>query len=274
MSNIFKTLFDWFATLFTAANETPKEQLTGIDRRFPEGRGFYIWRLEKCYGGDLDKIIERCKKSHITWVAVKCGDQGRQWNQFTKQMVKRFTDSGIRVWAWSYDTPTFLKEQTEVYKKVLGMGIDGVLVNAEQEWKQSNVDKVAAKYMDMLRAIIPKDKGLAHAPFALISYHQKFPYTEFGKKCDWVSPQMYWYAFGWSVSDAQDKTQTSWNRFATQKPEANKPLVMGGSSWGKTKPADCIAFEKLRKLSGDKAVLYWEFSQTDEKVFDIFTQPY
>jgi hypothetical protein len=268
--NIFKTLLDWIVQLFGQ----PEPSKPAKDLRFPEGRGFYIWRLEKCYGGDLDKIIDRCKKSHITWVAVKCGDQGRPWKQFTKEMVRKFNSAGIRVWAWSYDTPAFINEQVEVYKKALGTGIDGVLVNAEQEWKVANIDKTAAKFMDKLRAVVPKDKGLAHAPFALISYHQKFPYTEFGKRSDWVSPQMYWYAFGWSVPDAQDKVQTSWNRFAQQKPEAARPLIMGGSSWGKTKPSDCLDFEKLRKASGDKAVLYWEFSQTSEKVFDVFTQPF
>lgn len=264
--NLLTTFFNWFSSLFST-----KEV---VDRRFPTGRGFYIWRLEKCYDGDIDKIIERCKKSHITWLAIKCGDQGRLWKQLNKSVVTKFHNNGIRVWAWSYDNPSFLTEQVAVYKKALSYGVDGVLVNAEVEWKKPNVDKTAAKFMNMIREVLPEGKGLAHAPFAVISYHQSFPYTEFGKRSDWVSPQMYWYAFGWSVVDAQDRTQDSWERFGKQKPDANKPLIMGGSSWGRTKPADCIEFERLRKASGDKAVLYWEFSQTEEKVFDIMTKPF
>jgi len=227
----------------------------------------YIWVLARTEGGDLDKIIAKCKECNITWLAIKAGDQGstgwmptrRGLPQFSADIVKRLHDAGIRVFGWSYDCPRryknakgvmvdrgdILEKQAKIVKKVADAGADGFIIDAEVEWDRAeNPDTDAWAYLADIRAQgLPPDFLLADAPWASVGAHPRFPTTEFGKGVDFRCPQALWVlktdrkkVVEGPVDDMCDAYAFQWdtyeawaaNKRKPKAPEAIKPHLTGG----------------------------------------------
>lgn len=246
----------------------------------PSGRGFYIWRLPKCEGGDIARIIARCKSSGISWLAIKAGNGGIKWSQFTPELVAQLKAAGISVYGWSYDVPNTafhpdtLAKQAQVAAWVAQCGADGFLVDAEIEWeKVKDPDAQAENYVKSLRAACPAGFTIGHAPFDVIAFHQKFPYTKLGA-LDFVSPQAYWPEHCKAEEASTKRALEGFAKFAKQRPEAAKPLVPGGysikpdSGCSAATVPDMLAFERRCRAAGCRGVIFWVWDKTPTAIFD------
>ena len=248
------------------------------ERKTPTGRGFWIWNLPKCEDGDLDRIVARCKAAGITWLALKCGNDGNDWEKrFTPAIVDRLHAGGLLVYGWSYDTPNSrIANRVEVARRCAADGADGFITDCEIEWERvADPDSAAAAYMTALRAAVPDEFALAHSPFDVIKYHQRFPYTALGAGCDFVVPQAYWPEHGTSEKASTERALEQWGKYAKRHPQSAKQVLLSGYSIKPDlkhgKPAtvpDMLAFEQRCKAAGCPGVIYWVWDFTPAAVFD------
>lgn len=262
----------------------------------PSGRGFYVWQLPHCDGGDVSRIIDRCKRCGVTWLAVKAGDQGRPWAQFTASLVDQLHAAGIKVFGWSYDVPdayravkdnhvvvdpSRVRRQVEVIRSVLAAGADGFVTDSEVEWDRGvNPDREAHEYADAMVAAVPPDFTLGDAPWPIIACHPTFPFTVFGQHVQFRCPQVYWTEIGGGVGSVWARYTASWDRFAAQGHPV-RPMLPSGSVYHKVSRdeqgrvhmiractvADVATFERLAREAGCPGVLHWEYSQVPSEVW-------
>ena len=245
-------------------------------RRFPLGRGFYVWHLYDCCGGNIDALIAHCHDHAIGWLAIKwlANKVGGKWvQQFTPDVVARLKAAGIGVYGWHYDLPGQADAQADIVKAVCDADADGFISDSEIEWdKDATPDAHARAYGAAIAARgLRPDFLIAHAPFDVIAGHQNFPYTALGEFCDFVAPQMYWPEHGVSEVKSTARALIQWTSYRTKHPDACKELVPSGYSVqpdlaGGRMPtaADLVHFEQTCADAGCPAVLHWRFDGTPD----------
>ena len=219
------------------------------------GRGFWIWRLDKCENGNIDRLIAKCKLADISFVAVKCGNSGSQWKQFNKQLVDKFHSNNIKIYGWSYDIPSKINEQVKVVKSIEEMGADGYIIDAEIEWDKNQKAK-AIEYMKELRR--NTNFIIADAPWDVPQFHTGFPFAEFS--VDVRSPQAYHVAHGISVEKTLERYKKSYGcNISSQVPSA--------SVWTKCSFDDIEYFEKYIKNEGCSGYIMWAWDSCTSEVW-------
>jgi len=202
----------------------------------PSGLGMWIWQIKNCDNGNWDKIIDRCKKTGVKWLAIKCGETTRYQqfnNENAKKIVKLCHDNDIKVYVWVYSKPEVWQKEIPVLKGCIDDGADGLIINAEIEWQMAkNANQIAEQYMVELRKQVG-DVFIAHAPFPIVSYHLDFPYIGFGKYMDAVMPQSYWAEIGRPVDKIVSWTNNEWVKFNQKNPQSAKPVWPIGNTYGK-----------------------------------------
>lgn len=159
----------------------------------PIGLGMWIAYYAHADGGDPDAIVERCRKSGISWLAVKSGDSSRSrvWSTNAPRLIQKCHDAGIGVYSWNYSRPSTWLVQVGQIVASFDDGVDGHIVDAEVEWQAKSTGPDAKAFVDALRAHLGPDAFLAHAPMDYRHYHPDFPYSQFDALGS-VMPQEYW----------------------------------------------------------------------------------
>jgi len=164
-----------------------------------EGKGYYIWQLPYCDGGDPEAIAARAKAAALTHVMIKIAD-GSSWPynfdfernvDLVPPVAEALRGEGIQVWGWhyvrGYDP---INEARLAVQRMTELSLDGYIIDAEAEYKDVRKRAAATTFMKELRA------GLLSVPVALSTYryprvHPEFPYSEFLEGCDLSMPQVY-----------------------------------------------------------------------------------
>lgn len=163
------------------------------------GKGYFLWKLPYCDGGNPQAIARRATAARLTHVLIKIAD-GASWKynynrerktDYVPPVIAALRDSGVSVWGWHYvrgDDPE--AEARLAVERVLELGVDGYVINAEREYKKPGRREAAKAFMQKVRA------GLKDLPIALSSYrfpriHHAFPFSEFLEGCDYAMPQVY-----------------------------------------------------------------------------------
>ncbi|MHB1480961.1 MAG: nuclear transport factor 2 family protein [Bellilinea sp.] len=164
-----------------------------------EGKGFFIWKVRDCEGGDPAKIVAAAKASGFTNVLIKIADGQYAYNtdrksnvDFLPPVVDALKKAGISVWGWHYVygyNPA--AEAVLAVKRTTELALDGYVIDAEIEYTQPGRINAARAFMDRIR------RGLPNLPMALSSYrfpsyHPRLPWKEFLDKVDYNMPQVYW----------------------------------------------------------------------------------
>ncbi len=164
-----------------------------------QGKGFFIWKIPSCEGGSAQAIATQAQSAGLTWVALKIADGTRKMNydfaravDFIPPVMLALKAAGIQVWGWhyvyGYDP---LGEARIAIQRTQALGLDGYVIDAEGEFKQSGNYANAAKYMTELRAGLPTTPiGLSSYRFP--NYHKDFPWKHFLPGIDYNMPQVYW----------------------------------------------------------------------------------
>lgn len=220
----------------------------------PAGRGFYVWVLAKCEGGNVAAIIDRCQRCGVSWLAVKIGNTGSSWIpkfrhkvQLTRDVVDQFHAAGLKVFGWSYDlprsyrtregearfAPSILERQAEVYKKAAAIGCDGVISDSEAEWDRAVYpDLDADRFGEAIRARV-HTLAVGDAPWAYTGYHPSFPFTHFGKFVDFRCPQVYWMEISGGVRRVCETYARYWDKYESNPRHPRRPHLPSGSIYDK-----------------------------------------
>ncbi|MCL4560717.1 MAG: hypothetical protein M1281_08900, partial [Chloroflexi bacterium] len=156
-----------------------------------EGKGFFIWKIPSCEGGSADAIAAAAQASGFTHVIIKIADGTIASNydrglgvDLVPPVAQALRSRGLHVWGWHYvygSDP--LGEARIAIQRIQDLNLEGYVIDAESEYKQSGKATAANKYMNALRNSLPT------LPFALSSYrfpsyHRDLPWSVFLEKCD------------------------------------------------------------------------------------------
>ncbi|NPV57366.1 MAG: hypothetical protein HPY76_11945 [Anaerolineae bacterium] len=198
-----------------------------------KGKGFLIWQIPRCEGGDATKIAEVAKAANYTHIVIKIADGTYPYNinsTTKKDMVPAVANAlrakGIEVWGWHYiygNNPT--GEASIAAQRVKGLNLNGYVIDAEIEFQQPGMDKAATTFMSALRKSLPSTP-IALCSFRYPSYHPQFPWSAFLDKCDYNMPQVYWQ----ESHNAGAQLTRSFNEFQTLKPV--RPYIPMGPMYG------------------------------------------
>ena len=164
-----------------------------------QGKGFFIWSITRCEGGDVNAIANLAQQAQFTHLEIKIADGTSSYNinpttgaDRVPPLVEALHARGIQAWGWHYiygDDP--IGEADKAIQRVSELGLDGYAIDAEIQYNQRGMESAADAYMERLRT------GLPNTPLALCSYRfptvqPYFPFKNFLNRCDLNMPQMYW----------------------------------------------------------------------------------
>jgi hypothetical protein len=164
-----------------------------------KGKGYFMWQIPKCDGGDAARIAARAKAARLTHVLIKIAD-GATWAynydaarkiDYIPPVAAALRSAGIQVWGWHYvrgDDP--VGEARLGVQRTRALGLDGYVIDAEKEYKTVGKKVAAQRFMQELRA------GLPNLPIGLSTYrypqlHYQLPFAQFLERCDFAMPQVY-----------------------------------------------------------------------------------
>jgi hypothetical protein len=241
---------------------------------FAWNKGVWIWRIAQCLDGDIDAIIAQCKKYDISYLLIKNGDGINIWTQLSKELVRKFQDNGIKVYAWGYVYGRDPIGEANVAIQNLELGIDGYVFDTATDYQEVPDNSQAAQAMLMaIRAKHPH-AFLAYSCLAIIDLHTRFPYVTFGKYCDAALPKIF---YGLWTDKGQSPTKgilwmyDNWARWQQNwidsgNEDAVKPIIPVAQAFDEYKvnppyiltPTDIQAF--VSAVKPYKAVNFYSFA--------------
>lgn len=163
------------------------------------GKGFWIWQIPATEGGNAAYIAAAAASARLTHVMIKIADGVNLSNydatnkiDHIAPVVSALKAKGIQVWGWHYvygENP--LQEARLAAQRTLQYKMDGYIIDAEIEYKQSGRATAARAFMSELRKSLPSHP-VALSTYRFPSYHMEFPFNAFLEKCDLTMPQVYW----------------------------------------------------------------------------------
>jgi hypothetical protein len=163
------------------------------------GKGFFIWKVRDCEGGNPGAIAAAAAQAGLTHVLIKIAN-GNYANNIDPQskadliapVAQALRGQGIQVWGWHYVYGIDPAAEAAIaVRRTRELGLDGYVIDAEAEYKEPGKANAARRFMRDLRT------GLQNTPVALSSfrfpsYHPQLPWREFLEGCDYNMPQVYW----------------------------------------------------------------------------------
>ncbi len=166
-----------------------------------QGKGFFIWKIPNCEGGNAQSIANQAQSAGLSFVPIKIADGTRPMNYDTARAVDlippvalALKSAGLQVWGWhyiyGYDP---LGEARRAIQRLQALQLDGYVIDAEAEFKQPGKDRAVRQFMAELRSAFPS-LPVALSSYRFPSYHQDFPWKAFMEGIDYNMPQVYWEA--------------------------------------------------------------------------------
>ncbi len=201
-SRILATAFLLIGSLavVVAAAKVPIRD-NGVDP-YHLGKGDYVWipSLSVSNNGfsNLQQFIDFEKSKGMKYLVVKSSQSNAGFTgYFNSDLVTRCHKAGLKIFAFPYAIGgTYIQTDIDqalaimAVKDVDGVPMDGYVIDAESEW--SNQFTNAETLCKAIRAKYPT-RFLGHAPYPMPAWNRAFPYKQFGKYCDAIFTQAYWY---------------------------------------------------------------------------------
>jgi len=164
-----------------------------------QGNGFFIWKINNCEGGNPELIASLAQEADLSHVLIKVANGIYSYNynwDLMVDLVPPVADAlrslGIEVWGWHYvygDNP--INEARIAVRRIQDLNLDGYVIDAEAEYKESGKAAAARQFMSELRGGIGSSVPVALSSYRYPSLHP-IPWNEFLEKCDYAMPQVYW----------------------------------------------------------------------------------
>lgn len=238
-----------------------------------KGKGYYLWQIQRAFEGNPGKIADAAQQAGLSHVLIKVADGVYNYNisngvDMVPGLVAALRSRGISPWGWQYIYGVnAVNEAKRAITRVKQLGLDGFVVNAEKEFKATNMASTAKAYMQELRGGLPK------FPIALSTYrypklHAPFPFAAFLEFCDINMPQVYW--VGSSNPGQQLKRSIDeYKAVSPVLPVIPTGAAYGQGSWSPT-ASQVIEFLQTARTIGLNAANFWEW-QTSYVKTDVWS---
>ena len=232
-----------------------------------QGKGFFIWKIPYCEKGDVKAIADLAAQAGLSHILIKISDGIVDYNidRTTKKdlvpdLVQEMRTRKIAVWGWQYVygySPT--GEADKVVQRTQKLNLDGLIVNAENEFKQAGMEKAAWAYMKRIRTALP-DLPIGLSSYRYPSLHRQFPWRHFLEFCDFNMPQVYWMG----ANNPGDQLVRCVREFQSVTPV--RPIIPTGSAfkqgnWSATSQ-EVEQFLTTAQSLNFNAANFWEWSNT------------
>ncbi|MBM4422813.1 MAG: nuclear transport factor 2 family protein [Chloroflexi bacterium] len=248
-----------------------------------QGKGFYIWQIKNCEGGNPESIAAKAQAAGLTHVLLKIADTtfafgfDRNNNDITAPVANALRNRGIQVWGWHYVKGNDPAGEARIAaQRTRQLRLDGYVIDAEIEYKAAGKAAAARAFMNELRAGLP-NLPIALSSFRYPSYHKELPWREFLEQCDLNMPQVYWeQAHNADVQLARSVTEFGNSALVGfVRPVVPTGAAYGASGWRAT-PDDLRAFfSKAQELGLEAANAYswdWATSPGNTDLWDAVAQ--
>ncbi len=228
-----------------------------------EGKGIYLWKIDKTEGGEPERIADLAREAGLTHVLIKIADGPYRYNydwarkvDLVPPVVQALRSRNISPWGWHYvrgDDPA--GEARIAVDQVRSLNLEGYVIDAEVHYK--NKFSAADSFMRYLRKDLPTTT-IALSSYRFPSYHRDLPWREFLSRCDLNMPQVYWQ--GASNPDVQ--LRRCMDEFRKMDPW--RPILPTGAAyrehnWQPTNDQVVTFMEEARRL-GLAGVNFWEWN--------------
>lgn len=246
---------------------TTMNRIKATPQTILQGKGYFIWKIRYCEGGDVNAIADLAVESQFTHAIIKVANGSRTYNihpqtgeDLVGPMVKALRNKDISPWGWQYIygyDP--IAEADKAVQRVKQFNLAGFVIDAEAEYKAPGMERKARQYMNRLRSGLP-NTPLALSSYRFPSYHPQLPWDAFLDKCDLAMPQVYWEQ---SYNPAS-QLERCVNEYQEQ--THSRPVIPTGSAykrgdWQAT-PEHVIEFMDKAIELDIPAVNYWEWAHT------------
>lgn len=196
------------------------------------GKGFFIWKVQDCEGGNPAAIVSAAKAAGLSHVLIKIADGMNHSNvdktngtDFVPPLVEALHTAGIQVWGWHYIYGTDPGgEAWNGGRRARALGLDGYVIDAEREFKAAGMDVAARRFVTDLRGYLGTIPA-ALSSYRFPSYQKEFPWSEFLQKSDLNMPQVYWE----QAHNAGAQLTRSFREFQSITP--TRPVMATGSAY-------------------------------------------
>jgi hypothetical protein len=241
-----------------------------------QGKGFFIWQIRNCEGGNVSAIANTAATAGFTHVLIKIADGASSYNinqttgaDLVPPLVAALRAKGISPWGWHYvygDDPS--GEATKAIQRVQQLGLDGYVIDAESEYSQPGRDAVASRFMSLLRASLPS-LPIALSSYRFPTYHPALPWQEFLDQCDYNMPQVYWL----QATNAGEQLTRCVNEFQAMSPF--RPIIPTGAAfkeggWQATSGEVTEFLQTAQKLNLS-AANFWEWANCRKNLPEVWT---
>ena len=236
------------------------------------GKGFFIWKVKSCESGNPSAIASTAQSAGLTHVLIKIADGPHPYNidsskntDFLPPVVEALHAVGIQVWGWHYVYGYNPSGEAQIAaQRVLGLKLDGYVIDAEKEYKLPGRAAVASTFMSELRRRLP-DTPVALSSYRFPTYHPQLPWKEFLQKCDLNMPQVYWEQAHNPAAQLR-RCVEEFERITPTRPVVPTGCAYGVGGWA-PKPMEMTEFlNSARELRLSAANLYsWDYARLNLK---------
>jgi len=239
------------------------------------GKGFFVWKIQKCEGGDAQQIAQLARQAGFSHVLIKVANGIWKYNYDWKNqedwcptLVQALRDNGVEPWGWHYvfgEDP--VREARVAVERVKGLDLKGYVIDAEAHYKRErHRHEAAERFMHELRKGVGKNVPLALSSYRFPSLHPEIPWNQFLNECDINMPQVYWIQ---SHNPGEQLSQTL-REFASPKFKAHPPIIPTGAAftehgWTATASEVQEFLETARTLNLE-AANFWEWHSARERI--------
>ncbi|MEW6717071.1 MAG: nuclear transport factor 2 family protein [Chloroflexota bacterium] len=227
------------------------------------GKGYYLWKILNCEGGNVESIARLAQEAQLSHLLLKIADGVNPYNydrnvDLLPPLVQTLRKKGIQAWGWHYvygDNP--LSEARIAIQRIEDLGLDGYVIDAEEQYKQPGKDTAAKRFMRELRVSLP-DFPIALSSYRYPSYHPQLPWSQFLEKCDINMPQVYWMF----ANNPGAQLNRCVREFKGMSPA--RPIIPTGAAFSEhgwtPQPNEITEFLRTAQELNLTAVNFWEWS--------------
>jgi hypothetical protein len=228
-----------------------------------EGKGFYIWQITSCEGGNAQAIANAAAAAGLSHVLIKIADGTSPYNivsgvDLVPPVVAALRQRGISPIGWhyvyGYDP---VGEADMALQRLGGLELDMYVIDAEAQYK----DKAAQAhvFMQRLRSALPTFP-MALSSYRFPTYHPTFPFEAFLTYVDTNMPQVYWLL----ADNPGEQLIRCVREFEAIQPF--RPIIPTGCAfiqgdWRPT-PDQIIEFLQTAQVLNLSAANFWEWGHT------------
>lgn len=230
-----------------------------------QGKGFYIWQIPRCEGGNAQAIANAAVAAGLSHVLIKIADGTTTYNvvsgvDLVPPVVAALRARGVSPLGWHYVYGYDPEGEADIaIQRLNQLGLDMYVVDAEAEYKQPGREVAAHVFMQRLRAALPSFP-MALSTYRFPTYHPEFPFEAFLTYVDTNMPQVYWVL----AHNPGEQLIRCVREYEAIQPF--RPIIPTGSAyiqgdWRPT-PADIIEFLQTAQTLNLSAANFWEWGHT------------